>query len=101
MMNCPRDLNLFLLDAPLFENTFTDNECLYVKCSHCFATSICKRDKQLINAVLDKIRAEIKELDGRYVIGDYAIYDDSPRYVQLREVLQIIDKYKSESEDKE
>ncbi len=52
-----------------------------------------------INAVLDKIRAEIDELDGKYAIGDYAIYGEhSPKYVQLVEVLRIIDKYK-ESED--
>jgi len=41
---------------------------------------------------LDKIRAEIEELDGKYVIGDYAIY-----YVRLWDVLLIIDKYKAES----
>lgn len=49
---------------------------------------------------LDKIRAEIEELDGKYVIGDYATYGEySPKYVQLMEVLQIIDKYKEESEE--
>ena len=48
---------------------------------------------------LDKIRAEIEELDGKYVIGDYATYGEhSPKYVKLMEVLQIIDKYKAESE---
>lgn len=51
-----------------------------------------------INAVLDEIRAEIEELDGKYVIGDYAVYGgNSPKYIQLRDVLQIIDNYKSES----
>ena len=52
-----------------------------------------------LDSMLDKIRAEIKELDGRYVIGDYAIFgENSPRHVPLWEVLHIIDKYKAESE---
>lgn len=98
-MNCPKDLNSFLLGEPLFENTFPDNECeqkkFYGDCFHCFATSICKRDKQLINGVLDKITAEINELDEKYIIGDYAVYgENSPKYVRLWKVLQIINKYK-------
>lgn len=52
------------------------------------------------NDVLDKInkiRAEIEELDGKYIIGDYATYGEhSPKYIQSMEVLQIIDKYKME-----
>jgi hypothetical protein len=49
--------------------------------------------------VLDKIRAEIEELEGKCIIGDYATYGEhSPKYVQLMEVLQIIDKYKERSE---
>ena len=61
-----------------------------------------KRLENEINGVIDKIRAEIKELDGKYVIGDYATYGEhSPKYVQLMEVLQIIDKYRAESEGKE
>lgn len=51
-------------------------------------------------SVLDKIRAEIEELDGKYVIGDYAVYgESSPKYVRLWEVLQIIDRYRADSED--
>lgn len=52
-------------------------------------------------AILDKIISEIEELDGRYVIGDYAIYGDNniPKYVKFLEVLQIIDKYKTEREE--
>lgn len=50
-----------------------------------------------INEILNKIRAEIEKLDGKYVIGDYGIYGEkSPKYVQLWEVLQIINKYKEE-----
>lgn len=45
--------------------------------------------------LLDKIKTEIEELDGKYVIGDYATYGGrSPKYIQLMEVLRIIDKYK-------
>ena len=49
--------------------------------------------------VLDKIKAEIEELDERYVIGDYGIYGENiPKYVRFCDVLKIIDKYKVESE---
>ena len=48
------------------------------------------------NDVLDKIKAEIEALDGRYVIGDYGIYGENiPKYVRFLDVLQIIDKYKA------
>ena len=47
--------------------------------------------------VLDKIRAEIEELD-RYYDNDYFSTDNSPLY-KRNEVLQIIDKYKAESEE--
>lgn len=48
---------------------------------------------------LDNIRAEIEELDEKYVIRDYATYGEhSPKYVPLWEVLQIIDKYKESEE---
>ena len=50
--------------------------------------------------VLDKIKAEIEELDERYVIGDYGIYGENiPKYVRFCDVLKIIDKYKAESEE--
>ena len=62
----------------------------------CVSAQVCEHDK---NVILGKIRAEIEELDGKYVIGDYGIYGkNSPKYVRLWEVLQIIDKYKAESE---
>ena len=52
--------------------------------------------------VLDKIKAEIEELDERYVIGDYGIYGENiPKYVRFCDVLKIIDKYKAESEGEE
>ena len=48
---------------------------------------------------LDNLRAEIEELDGKYVIGDYATYGEhSPKYVQLMEVLRIINKYREGSD---
>jgi len=55
--------------------------------------------------VLDKIRAEIEELDGIYVIGDYGIYEEnipmddlfySHKHVRLCDALQIIDRYNAE-----
>lgn len=48
------------------------------------------------------MKAEIEKLDGKYVIGDFAVYgESSPKYVRLWEVLQIIDKYKTEGGEKE
>ena len=59
-------------------------------------------NKNCLACALNKIRAEIGELDGKYVIGDYAVYGESShKYVRLWEVLQIIDKYKAESWDRE
>ena len=46
------------------------------------------------NEVLDKIRAEIADLDD-------ANYDYEGYYKAVTDALQIIDKYKAESEDKE
>ena len=50
-------------------------------------------------SVIDKIRAEIEDLD-RYFDNDYFSGNNDPMY-KCNEVLQIIDKYKAESEDKE
>lgn len=47
--------------------------------------------------VLDKIRAEIEELD-RYYDNDYFSTNNCPMY-KCNEVLLIIDKYKAESEN--
>jgi len=49
--------------------------------------------------VLDKMRAEIEELD-RYYDNDYFSANNCPMY-KCNEVLLIIDKYKAESEDEE
>lgn len=46
--------------------------------------------------ILDKIRAEIEELD-RYYDNDYFSANNCPMY-KCDEVLQIIDKYKAEKE---
>ena len=54
--------------------------------------------------ILDKIREEITELGGTYVIRDNAIYAEKiPKYerlwyVRLGEVIDILDKYRAESE---
>ena len=69
-IKCPNDLNQFLLEEPLFKNTFPEKECeqrkFYGDCYHCFSTAI--------------------------AIRDHAI---------RMEALEIIDKYKAESEDDE
>ena len=49
------------------------------------------------NELLDKIRAEIMKLDD--INPDYPM--DRTIHISRNEVLQIIDKYKAESEDKE
>ena len=50
-------------------------------------------------SILDKIRAKIEGLDGRYVIGDYGIYGENcPKYVNVGEVLSILDKCWAESD---
>ena len=50
-IECPKDLNQFLISKPLFENTFSETECeqkkFYGDCFHCFATAIAERDKKL------------------------------------------------------
>lgn len=47
-IKCPKDLNRFLIDAPYFENTFSEDKCktaeFYGDCYHCFTTAIAKRD---------------------------------------------------------
>ena len=54
-------------------------------------------------AVLGKIRAEIEQLTSRYSIskkrGSMGIVEWSDRLIEESDVLQIIDKYKAESED--
>lgn len=50
-IKCPKELNQFLLDKPVFENVFPEEECemrkFYGDCYHCFASSIARRDKAL------------------------------------------------------
>jgi hypothetical protein len=50
---------------------------------------------QEINAVLDKIRAEIKQLPYQSIFGKVSSYS------LLDAVIEIIDKYKAESEPQE
>ena len=52
--------------------------------------------KQEVNAVLDKIRAEIEET---YMNITYQENKDRKATWGLRKALQIIDKYKTESEE--
>ena len=55
--------------------------------------------------VLDKIRAEIEQLTSRYSIskerGGMGIVEWSDRLIEESDVLQVIDKYKADKEDKE
>lgn len=48
-IQCPKDLNTFIIGTPFFENSFDKKECekFYGDCHHCFASSIAKRDEQL------------------------------------------------------
>ena len=50
-INCPKDLNQYLICEPIFENTFSPDECesrkFYGDCYHCFASAIAKRDRQI------------------------------------------------------
>ena len=49
---------------------------------------------------IKQAREEIQSLDGRYVIGDYAIYGDNiPKYLQESQVLAVIDRLIGEVED--
>lgn len=59
----------------------------------CVSNKVCEHDKEV---VLDKIRAEIMRLDD--INPDYPM--DRTIHISRNEVLQIIDKYKAESEDK-
>ena len=49
-----------------------------------------------VNEVLDKIRAEIKKLDYLSIADGSDGYD---KYIDQQDVLQIIDKYRAESEE--
>jgi hypothetical protein len=91
-IKCPYDLNQFLIGEPIFENTFPEEECeqkkFYGDCYHCFSTAIAKRDRQLKNDVIKKIKAEIEEYKSREGTLAFSIW----------EVRDIIDKC-NESED--
>lgn len=54
--------------------------------------------------ILDKIRAEIEQLSSRYSIaresGGMGQVEWSDRLIKESEVMQVLDKYKAESEDK-
>ena len=54
-INCPKDLNQYLVCEPIFENTFSPEDCesrkFYGDCYHCFASAIAKRDRQIKQSV--------------------------------------------------
>ena len=56
-----------------------------------------------VDDVLDKVRAEIEQLTSRYSIskerGGMGIVEWSDRLIKESDVLQVIDKYKTESEE--
>lgn len=51
VIKCPKDLNQFIIGEPIFENTFSVEDCeknkFYGDCFHCFSTAIAKRDSQM------------------------------------------------------
>jgi len=53
-------------------------------------------EQEIVKPILDKIRAEVMELDD--INPDYPM--DRTIHISRNEVLQIIDKYRIESEDK-
>lgn len=67
-IKCPHDLNQFLIDEPIFENPFPEEECeqrkFYGDCYHCFATAIASRDQQIKKSkgVLEQIAKEQETL---------------------------------------
>ena len=68
-IKCPHDLNQFIIDEPIFENPFPEEECeqrkFYGDCYHCFATAIASRDQQIkkkSKCVLEQIAKEQKTL---------------------------------------
>lgn len=63
----------------------------------CISSKVCEHDKEV---VLDKIRAEIKKSShGKWYVG--RIDGKTEEVLLLDEVMQILDKYKAESEGKE
>jgi hypothetical protein len=66
----------------------------------CVSNEVCEHDK---NKVLDKLRAEIEQLTSRYTIsrerGGMGQVEWSDMLIKESEVLEIIDKYKAESEN--
>ena len=58
-----------------------------------------------INCILDEIKVDIERLDGMYVLRDNVFYaEKDPKhaglwYVRLKEVIDILDKYRIESEE--
>ena len=86
-IHCPKDIG--------FENTFSGEDCEkeqhYNNCYHCWSTALAKG-----KAHLDEIRAEIEEqvLESLSDGGD-----DWFAAEKVNECLEIIDKYKAESEE--
>jgi cell division septum initiation protein DivIVA len=68
----------------------------------CVSSGVCEHDK---NKVLDKLRTEIEQLTSRYTIsrerGGMGQVEWSDMLIKESEVLEIIDKYKAESEETE
>lgn len=78
-------------NTPWTAEQFADFE----MCKERLVVYACKTLEQ--TNVLDKIRAEIEELD-KYYDNDYFSTNNCPMY-KCNEVLQIIDKYRKESEE--
>jgi len=90
-IKCPYDLNQFLLEEPIFENTFPEKECeqrkFYGDCYHCFSTAIASRDHQLKNTI-NKIREIIDEWQSTCT--------DNLPYKYMVKIAELVEQQKSE-----
>lgn len=93
-IKCPYDLNQFILGEPIFENTFSKEECenakFYGDCYHCFASAIVKRDRQLKYGIADKIKAIVDEWKADTYIDNFS-------YECMRKIAEVV----AESEEEE
>lgn len=93
-IKCPHDLNQFLLGEPIFENTFSEEECeqrkFYGDCYHCFSTAIARRDQQLKNAN-DKIREIVEKWQSD-------TWTDNFSYECMVKIAKLVELQESENE---
>ena len=78
-IKCPRELNQFLVNKPVFKNTFKEEDCemrkAYGDCYHCFGSAIAKRDRLLKIECLKKLMEKVEDTkptnrDFRHYVGE-------------------------------